>query len=157
MRKYEFANEFRTRIDGKLCVYCGELASSLEHFPPASYSAHGYLLPCCRQCNSMAGTAYPLNFKLRATYVNERLRSRYARELRVPEWANNELRPLRYNLKTGIKAWQKMQRIARERVAWNAVAYLANIDLFKDFAALDARSGITPEREGNFSKKQRSL
>ena len=144
---FRTTNEFRVRIDGKFCVYCGELAGALEHFPPASYSLHGYLLPACHECNCMAGTSYPLDFQKRAELVNSKIRFKYRKELRVPEWSNSEMRPLRYNLKKGIEQWQKMQRIARERVAWSALAYLSNIDMNTDFAALDALKGITLESE----------
>ena len=124
----------RIKLHGYRCVYCGEAADSMDHFPPVSYGLHGFLLPACRECNCIAGTKYPLNFEGRMHHVKKRLRQKYKRHLLTPEWTKDEISELGYNLQEGTDLWQKQKQIAKERIAWNALAYLSSIDHNNDFA-----------------------
>lgn len=126
-------DSIRIRIAGRYCVYCGEIASTDEHFPPASYGLHGFILPACRECNSVVGTNYPTDFEGRAEYAKERIRKRHAKELRLPDWSESEIAELKYNLRKGVLIWQRQKEIAKQRLAWNALAYLTSIDLSSDF------------------------
>ena len=128
-RRYSrFGDQYRIRIGGRRCVYCGEHATTDEHFPPATYGWHGYILPACAECNALAGVVYPTDFVERSLHVKEKLRSRYHRHLRTPEWSDEELDELGYNLRKGVTAWEKQVKILRERLAWNAVNYIQSID-----------------------------
>lgn len=126
-------DRLRVRIDGKQCVYCGEGANSVDHFPPKTYSAGGFLLPACKECNSLAGTVWPKNFELRAAHVKDGLRNRYRKLLQAPDWAEDELDELKYNLRKGIMVWQKQKEILKERLAWSAMSYLSSIDHSSSF------------------------
>lgn len=52
----KFTDERRVRLSGDWCVYCGQVAETVEHFPPKSYCLDGLLMPACKECNSLAGT-----------------------------------------------------------------------------------------------------
>ncbi len=123
-----FPDAFRVHIRGCLCIYCGENANTVDHFPPATFSMYGYLLPCCKQCNGLAGTAWPTHFIFRSRLVNDKIRRLYKRLLKTPDWTRCETAALGYNLRCGIQVWQKQREIALGRIAWSAVAYLASID-----------------------------
>jgi hypothetical protein len=118
--KNRLANAFRDRLKGERCCYCGERATCEDHFPPRSATYVGVILPACHECNALAGTEYPFEFKKRAELVKEKLGQRYQCE--SPEYD-------------------------RERLAWNAIAYIASIDHNSVFADYVAETPTTPEND----------
>jgi hypothetical protein len=133
------SNEFRIRLEGENCVYCGEYASQQDHFPPKASTVFGFILPSCRECNNLAATSYPFDFIARAAHVKTRLRDRYARWLECPDWADEEIETLGRGLIQGVMAWRAQKKIIRERLAWNAERYLNRIDQANDFVAFHAK------------------
>jgi len=129
-----FGNAVRLRIKGPLCVYCGGTANTDEHFPPASLTPNGYLLPACRECNSIAGTTWATDFEERTRHVKAKLRLKYRSHLETPEWSTEEKDELGYNLRKVVELWQTQKTVLNERLAWNAVAYLLSIDHNSVFA-----------------------
>lgn len=117
------------------------IAESRDHFPPASLTMKGLLLPCCLECNSLAGTDHPVDFDLRAKMVKNKLMHRYRKALKVPIWTSEELDEMGRTLKGELKAWQRRRRIIQSRLAWNAESYLASIDKDNVFADLIAECG----------------
>lgn len=138
--KNRFDNSFRKKIEGKFCVYCGEIASGYDHFPPATSTPVGLLLPSCNECNYIAGTEFGYDFVSRAAYVNSKLRRKYASFINNPSWSEDELRSLGHSLRTGVKEWQTIRTIMLDRIAWNAISYLSSIDHNNYFAQFDART-----------------
>ena len=138
-------DSFRARINGKWCVYCGMLAETKEHFPPASLTHKGLILPCCRECNRIAGTLCGADFQQRIQIVKTAIGRKYKRVLNMPVWTMEEMEDLGYAMKEGIEAWQKEKRIAKSRIAWNAMSYLASIDHHNAFARFVADYGSTME------------
>lgn len=107
-------------------MYCGEIGSTQEHFPPRVSSDGGYIFPACSECNLFAGTNHPFNFEERCSHVRERIRSRYWKVLNAPVWTEEEISELGYNLAVGIKAWMKLRQTVERRLAWDVTAYLAS-------------------------------
>jgi hypothetical protein len=142
-----FTDEFRNRLHGVMCVYCGDIATQDEHFPPASCTRFGYILPCCGECNRIAGTQHPYNFTDRYEYVNRKLRKKYKRQLKVEDWEDKELAEVSYRLRIYILKWQKIKEWLRKRVAWNVIAYLSSIDRNKSFVEILAEPNIIIEEE----------
>lgn len=141
--KARHPDTFRTILHGDWCIYCGMVANSREHFPPASLTMRGLLLPCCTECNALAGTDHPVDFALRSRMVKNKLMYRYRKALRVPVWKSEELDEMGRTLKGELKAWQRKRRIIQSRIAWNAESYLASIDRDSVFADLIAECGTT--------------
>jgi hypothetical protein len=135
-------------LQSKLCIYCGQWATTVDHFPPQSLYHAGWLLPVCFECNVLAGTVLPLNFKKRCAHVRNRLRQRNKRFLYAPVWDDEDLIELGPNLKKEITLCQQKKNIARARIAWNVEAHLACIDKSKDFARFVAAIS-TMESEEN--------
>jgi hypothetical protein len=137
----------RKTIEGRYCVYCGEIASCQDHFPPISVTRIGLLLPACHECNGLAGTDWSSDFWERCELVKNKLRGRYARWLNTPDWDDEEIAELGYNLRTNVTAWQEQKKIARTRIAWNAEPYLASIDHNSYFVQMHVEIGISIRNE----------
>ena len=123
------------------------IADSRDHFPPASLTMRGLLLPCCLECNALAGTDHPVDFALRSMMVKNKLAHKYRKALKVPVWKSDELGEMGRTLKGEIKAWQEKRRIIQSRLAWNAESYLASIDKDNAFADLIAECVTTTSCE----------
>src|SRR5437867_69982 len=63
---------------GRICVYCGDPATTLDHFVPWTQNADnstGNLLPACGPCNSAAGNRVFMSFEeKRAAILDARAR-----------------------------------------------------------------------------------
>lgn len=98
------------RIEGRRCVYCGDTATQTDHFPPQCVEPRdGWLLPCCSECNVVAGAMHPYDFKSRVLYVKDALRDRHHHLLKIFDEAMHQ----------------------HERVEWDTTAYIASSDLPK--------------------------
>ena len=128
MSKTRYANTLRKRIRGDWCIYCGELATTDEHFPPSTLTPIGLILPACLECNCLASTHFATDFDERCQFVKERLRTKYSRILKTPDWDQDEIDNLGYSIKTTVKKWQSLRDSLKPRLAWNHNAYLACID-----------------------------
>jgi hypothetical protein len=136
------------RIEGLSCVYCGELADTTEHWPPRSCEpTKGFLLPACRECNTLAGDACPFDFYPRVTYVRRAIRRKYRKQLRIPDWEAIDLNKLSYRLRRNIKACLKLKSTVVNRLAWNVEAYLCAIDHGSDFVAAPVNKDGMPRIE----------
>jgi len=137
----------RIHLKGDQCIYCGQLANTIEHFPPQSYCAGGFLLPACRECNTLAGTLYPTNFNKRVECVKNKLFQRHRKAFEMPTWDIDDLNELEGNIKRNVKLWQNKKRIASNRIAWSAESYLCSIDRNNDFVRMDVEAGIIIAKE----------
>ncbi len=147
-----FDDSQRLVINGEFCIYCGEIAVSREHFPPASVTRHGLILPACSECNSFAGTECSFDFDDRCSYVKNMIRIRYRSFIRNPSWNKDEIDELGYNLKVGTIEWQKIKAVVLKRIAWNAVSYLSSIDRNNYFAEFYVKIDTITKLEKSKSK-----
>jgi hypothetical protein len=130
----------RIRVIGERCVYCGERATCWDHFPPYAVDrVRGWLLPSCGECNGIAGDRHPYDFEARAAYVNRTLISRWRPVLDSTPWLPAELRELGRGLSDSIEPLAHARLIARERVRWNAVAYLATLGHGRRFIPISTK------------------
>jgi len=149
--------EYRIRVKGIFCVYCGEMADSVDHFPPKSASVMGFLLPACKECNNLAGTDYPFDFENRAKLVTEKLRKKYNKILGTSEWSKDEMRELKYSLNRMVRSWEELRKIIRRRIAWNAISYLSCTALTRNFVQFNVEISSTPgSARGAFAKHMKS-
>ena len=140
----------RRRVHGHQCIYCGEPSDSDEHFPPKSVNDLGLLLPCCRECNSFAGTEWSFDFEMRVGYVKAKLRKRYRRFLETPEWSDDELSELEPVLRASCRGARLQRDLAIERLAWNPDSYLASLGeetTMADLAAVIDAATLTGDQD----------
>jgi hypothetical protein len=146
-KRRKVINILRKRIRGDWCIYCGDLATTDEHFPPITLTTVGLILPACRECNGLASTHFATDFEERCQFVKEKLRNKYSRVMQTPDWDTGEIKTLGYSIKTTVKKWQSLRDSLKPRLAWNHTSYLACIDqddLLGQFEATWAR-----ERRGD--------
>ncbi len=146
-------NAFRVRLHGDQCVYCGERANSDEHFPPASYGNRGFLLPACRECNSWAGTAHPLNFIKRAEIVKQQIKSHAPRFTFTTDVTLQDILSRPESVWLSEMRAEKLKATYRNRYNWDAMAYVVSIQTRRykfviDFTDdLDAEDGPSNDAE----------
>lgn len=142
----------RIKLAGEYCVYCGMTSDSVEHFPPRSVTHKGFLLPCCRECNSYAGASYAFDFDKRVNFVREKIRKKNGKYLKMPIWTEEELRELSGRLKGSVKLCQERKRIATKRLAWDVYKYLVFLGRERCSVATFAEHGITISSENLLMK-----
>lgn len=140
-----FDDTLRKRLAGKWCVYCGELADTIEHFPPATFGREGYLLPCCSECNRLAGTDYPVNFSARSELVKERL-SNCHKLPRLPDTVKSALELQDKDWSLFLEDLQTWRRLS-QRLVWNAELYFGLIGGTSNSADSAAKTVSTIESE----------
>jgi hypothetical protein len=127
-------NQFRTRIDGRFCIYCGERPNTDEHFPPVTQGLGGFILPACNECNRLAGTEWPRDFEERAGYVKRRLAKRYQA---TPPLTVDAILAEDENHWVDLIHEEKIRRRMEARLEWNAMAYLKTIAREEDLKGID--------------------
>ena len=141
---------FRVRIRGSWCLYCGEVATTVDHFPPLAYAGangRGVLLPACRECNSYLGARWPVSLEGRIIGAKSGLRKKYKKFIDHIPWSDEELQGMSTKLQKEYAGWRQKRNETLARLAWNAQTYLALIVQFNDFAALRVALGFSPENE----------
>ncbi len=114
-----------TRIFEPPCVYCGQRATTIDHFPPIAATPRvGIILHACRDCN----------VGLQDFYAKARISRKYAKILKMPPWSAEELDGLTGGLRRKMLRWQRENRIAHARLAWDAMAYLRRLVSMPSFA-----------------------
>lgn len=146
-------DDLRIDLRSTRCIYCGDLASGTEHWPPKFLTDYGYLFTACLQCNVFAGRIHPWNFHLRALHVKSKINEHYTKILLGESgWTLAELDELGQSLRDRV-LWSLVKdkrnleyENARKRVAWNAISYIQSIDSTNCFVpAIVGRKHITDE------------
>lgn len=112
------------------CFYCGLPADSKDHAPALenvlkigmdelkAIGVRFYLIPSCRECNSMLGNKPYHDPYTRMNYVKKCLEKRYSKFLRNEIWTSDELLELGYSLNTYIRNFADMQLVVERRLAY---------------------------------------
>lgn len=108
------------------CFYCGSDADSLDHVIPWSFysnkrrknagKAPGFRVGACRECNGLLGSSfYPSMFD-RCKSVNSKLRAKYKKLFKTPEWDEEELQEVSAKLRQSIRATLTKKREISKRL-----------------------------------------
>lgn len=109
-----------------VCHYCGCPADTTDHIPPLT-RYHDALelgpfkpvrVPCCSECNILAGNELHISFVERAAYIKERLAVRYTAQLRVVEWTEDELKEMSYQFRVSLERDLGAKRFIEARIAY---------------------------------------
>lgn len=111
-------------------MYCGEAASSRDHFVPRAFKAKiqdlgwakkgDIVVPACRECNSTANDKVFGTLREKRAYVHDRYRKKYAKVLAMPRWSDEELAELGPTLRTAVVAGIRAQESLKARLRWPA-------------------------------------
>jgi len=97
----------RLDVDWEVCIYCGDEGEiTTDHVPAISLAAlvdmdDRLLVPSCRPCNLMISND-GLDIQERAEILYKRLKRKYKKILSIPDWDEDELKDLGYNLRMKI-------------------------------------------------------
>lgn len=118
------------------CHYCGLLADTVDHVIPQSILANIHnggdtaltalvsdrrrrlVVPCCRECNGLAGAVLDRSLADRTARVRARLARRYRKALSMPDWSHAELAALGDGMHALIRAGLEERDTTRRRLAW---------------------------------------
>ena len=110
---------------GDSCVYCGVPADTYDHVPALAIvqassdkdSFSCYLVPACRECNSLLGTQ-GLTVTDRRVIVKKKLKARYRTFLKCAKGTPNELDDLGTNLREIVESGADIGEWMRRRLSW---------------------------------------
>jgi 5-methylcytosine-specific restriction endonuclease McrA len=114
-------------ITCRKCIYCGLVANTTDHFIPLSFfgSRKSYdgnrpsnLLPCCGECNSIAGNKVFSLLSEKRAYVQHRLRTKYKYALKMPSWSDKEIEQMGRNMRIIIRHGLFLRDVTRCRVRY---------------------------------------
>jgi hypothetical protein len=111
------------------CVYCGLPSTDKEHVIPKSFTQalsdmdevlpeRLYLVPSCRECNSMASNDVFENVAQKRRYIHHRIRERYEKLLRMPTWTEDELTELSPDLARYVRHGLQFRDLISNRLTW---------------------------------------
>jgi hypothetical protein len=108
------------------CFYCRQPAWCGDHAIPWSYLSNGtsgkwdrgIFVWACRDCNARLSSLFFDTLAERCAYVNNAIRHKNERLLRLPQWKPRDLRELGPNLRSLIQRYLKSKSVAVRRVVW---------------------------------------
>jgi hypothetical protein len=117
-RKYVIGDRYE-------CVYCGEMADTLEHCPPLILVSNEIseedrenllLVPACRECNTSLGDRYLLTLQDRAEWLVSFYKRKYKKFNRTVAWEEDEIDELDGGLKKFVAGCQTEYDRIRSRL-----------------------------------------
>ncbi len=79
------------------------------------------LVRACQECNSVAGAKFFKSIGAKRRYVQARMKRRYARYLRMPDWSEADIGELGWELQQRVRRGLSIRDQTRRRVAWRNV------------------------------------
>lgn len=150
-----------------LCVYCGVRATTLDHFVPLSvlYSvndlgginAERVTLEACRECNAIAGAKVFKTVAQKRMYIQARLREKNNTVLQTPQWKDEELSEMGYNMRTYIDASRQYRDWLEERLRWTNTKNPAVVEIAQVRSRLDVLGKSSALSNALISGTQKAL
>lgn len=111
------------------CAYCGLPSTEREHVLPSSFTqalsdmeevipVRLYLVPSCRECNTLAHNYVFKNITQKRRYIHDRIRRRYKKLLRMPIWTESDLEELSPDLVRYVHRGLQFKEIILSRLTW---------------------------------------
>ena len=114
----------------KVCVYCGDPATTKDHVVPYSFAGGlpsrlrkggrdaGETVPACHDCNSWLGSRMLLTVTERKRAIAESLPKRHAKLLASPTWDVDELLEVGKSLQAIIVRTAEQRARIEKRIQW---------------------------------------
>lgn len=112
-----------------LCAYCGEAATDVEHVVPRSSKLPTYTVPACKECNGIAGAIVFPSFLAKLNFIQKRIRVRYAKVLKVPEWTDDEIEEMGYAMQQQIIGFQRVRNWVLRRIDWDIASVVVAAEM----------------------------
>jgi hypothetical protein len=125
-----------------VCTYCGILADSEDHVVPRHLleradelgldlskvmRMRSWIVPSCRECNSMLGGQLFATIQERRAAAHKGIRRKYASYLRIPDWSDDELDEMGPNAQREIVAGMAIRDWVRGRLRWRGAKVVEDI------------------------------
>lgn len=120
------------------CVYCGQIATCLDHVFPLSVASllnlnYGSVrkelfqglnkVPCCYECNTLIVDFPFVSIAEKRKAIQKLLKKRYKSILKAKYWNEDELFGMSKNLKESIKQSYQNRRVMEQRVNWPVLSH----------------------------------
>lgn len=124
---YKLRKQLKESDEPVWCEYCGLPADTVDHVKPVAYTnaiehlakiSNTKLVYCCRECNSIAGSRVFQSLAAKRAYIQQRLRQKYKKYLKMPNWSEDELSEMGSEMRRYIEQGQAMKGIVARRVRW---------------------------------------
>ncbi len=140
---------YRRKFRGlRLCIYCGQKATTLDHVFPLKIAASldlskenvrehlkfGLrLVPSCRECNTLAGPQPFRSILEKRRYIQKRLRDKYLKMTRTIMWSRDEIDELGPNMRREVIKMLNNRHVLEQRICWPRASLMPVelIDLFR--------------------------
>lgn len=109
------------------CHYCGMPALALDHVPPLNalpsllmeYDKLNYLkVPCCNECNIIGADHPHLDIIERQKYIKQKLKEKYQKYIKSPDWEDYEIEELGYRMRQLIEASMSIKYLVAYRLTY---------------------------------------
>lgn len=128
-RKAWKSDDLKLVMIERLCVYCGDIASTVDHVPPTTIRERMsatdredfefVVVPACRECNCAILSGKPLyTVEDRTAFVKEALQRRHKRLLAMPDWSDDDLSEMSGSFASGLAGYQSYRDSVKARIAW---------------------------------------
>ena len=78
------------------------------------------IVPCCRECNSIAGSKIFASFYEKREFIQKRIEGLYWDILKYPDWEDEELKELAGSTLQDVKISILQKRVTLERISFSA-------------------------------------
>lgn len=106
-----------------ICVYCGELADTVDHLLPRQWSGDADrkrvpVVPACQECNSTLGAVFLPDVQDRRALVHAKYRQKYKKALTMLYRTEEGLDEFGPSLRHLIERMQAQHDAVMRRLAW---------------------------------------
>lgn len=154
------ASYLYTYIDNQgQCVYCGEPEECTDHFVPVSkfkeeiFHDGFFVLPSCTECNQIAWAHKFRTVHERQAFIHYKIKKKYAKLLRMPNWTEHEIGEMGCNAQTMIRVNLEKRNWVRERLQWTLERNFAHVFV----AAVLSESGASGRDFAKTSAERRRI
>ena len=113
--------------DNGTCVYCGEPEEHREHVVPRHTGLPTFVVPACAECNLVAGGNVFPGIIEKQEFIRDRIKKRYGKLLRMPEWDDQEISELKGRLRRHVEGCSIAAKWVKSRLAWEMTS-VASVD-----------------------------
>jgi len=108
------------------CFYCGMAADTRDHVLPQSFTRtmadlgarKSDVVPCCRECNSLAGSKVFPTISEKRKYIKQRLRKKYEKVLEYYNYSSQEIEEFEGFLRQAVISGLEAKRLTKMRLRW---------------------------------------
>ncbi|HAS6766025.1 TPA: hypothetical protein GRI81_24365 [Vibrio parahaemolyticus] len=125
-----------------ICFYCGLPAGTVDHVPPLNAIENlrmteenlNYIkVPSCSNCNSLASDEPHTNIYERQAYVKDKIKAKFGKYLKQPDWEDDEIAELDYRLKQSVISALEMKYLVIYRLEYGIERNYINNDSYLNY------------------------